>query len=496
MFWRKDDVESLQNHHLERLDIMFATFAPLARFSFVRFRLTLAVVRSFAVGSLASVAIVLSSCGNQQEAFQGFTLYGGKSRANNFELSGTFSASLTFQEKAFVSKDKKSVKLVGAAAQLIPVSFATAFIPTSDGHVVRVSNRLLEWRSPLDDKAIIASSSVADRTDNFYGIASDGAMYSFTADGKRRWKLPLFAANAVYTDALMLADGVVVGCEAVNGGGNAKDSSSPPNRIVKVSTDGAILWKQDFTLAPTRACAADDQENILVALTANRTVQTESNRTNQATDALMLLAPNGKRLWSLSTPNVRLTRMPVIAGKTAYIGGWQQAQKVSSASGGRGSGVDFVSAAERVPVLLAVDIARGKLLWTKPLLVPATGIAANGEMVVIAGVQLGMGEPYSAVVAYSPQGKELWRKGFALQIASVPMISKENIAFVGSKGEAVGIYYLKKDGTFGSVFSISDMPPMFLQPAVDYDGNMVFATTEDLGVVKVGRSPAQKLLPY
>jgi hypothetical protein len=476
---------------------------------------------------LLVLGLLAQSCGSQQqEAFQGFALYGGKSRANNFTANGTFSASLTFQERAFVSQIDKTTKIPGAAAQLIPVSFATAYIPMLDGSVARVSNKLLEWRAPLDgiggvagsgdSRAVIASSSVADRADNFYGIASDGALYSIAADGKRRWKLPLFASiaanaatNAVspatYTDVLLLGDGVVVGGTSTgvaSTGGTSTGGAGSSYTLVKVSFDGAVLWKREFTAPLSRTFAADDQDNIIVAVSSSP-------------NALVSVAPtNGKVRWSLATDKLELLRMPVVAGSVAYIGAWKSAGTSSQ------SGVSFVSPAERVPVLLAVDVAKGTLLWTRTLLVPAMGIAANAEMVVVAGSQLGLGEPYTAIVAYAahttsdasdasessnskespkgePQkGRELWRKGFALQVASVPMISKDNIAFVGSTGEAVGVYYLKKDGTFSSVFSISDMPPMFLQPAVDYDCNMVFATTEDLGVVKIGRSPAQKLLPY
>ncbi len=429
----------------------------------IRFALTLVFTLSLCV---------LSSCVGQQKGLDNYNFFGGKTRTNGYEWTGTFSASLTFQEQTRFTRDDKTTKLVGASSLAIPLTFTISYIPTSDGFVTRVMDKTVEWRSPLDSvggsRAVIAAMPCSDKEDTFYGIANDGALYAFARDGKRRWKLPLFpnTASTLYSDVLIVTDGIVAGVSGNEGG-----------EVVKVGFDGKILWRQASMLAPTKTFAADDKENILVGFT---------NETFGATDSLVLFAPNGKRLWSKALESTRLLRMTATLGTMGF------------ATGLKDSGND------RTPTLFAFNLSTGALLWQRLLLVTPTGIAVStvnnpegaDTMIVIAGSKIGIADPMGAVMAFSTQGKELWRKGFELQVVSTPMVSKENIAFIGKQGTAVGIYYVKKDGTFGSVFSISDMPAMLLQPAIDYDANMVFATTDALGIVRVGRSPAQKLLPY
>jgi outer membrane protein assembly factor BamB len=413
--------------------------------------------------SASTLASALLSC-SQQQVPLGFNLYGGASRANNYENVGNFSSSFTFQEKTRLSAEDKTTKLAGASSLTVPLSFYTAYIPTNDGYVARVTSKLVEWRTALDAKAVIVAGAVADKFDNFYGIASDGALYSIGTDGKRRWKQPVFtpALEMLFLDVLWVGESLIAGASSPEGG-----------ELVKVGVDGKILWRQVFTTSPVKTCAADEQENLYVAL---------SHGAFGASDTVLAIAPEGKRRWATGLEQTRLLRMPAVAGDMVYVTGVRQL----------GAG----ATSERVATLIALNRANGKQMWETTLFVPAQGIAANGEMVVIAGAKAGVAEPYSAVQAFSLQGKELWRKGFAMNIITPPMISKESIAFLGQNGEAVGIYYMKRDGTFSSVFSISDMPPMFLQPSVDYECNMVFATTEDAGIVRVGKSPAQKILPY
>ncbi len=401
-------------------------------------------------------AAAIASCGNQQQVLQNFNVYGGTHRTNNFEVNGTFTASFTFTEKARLTKDDKTTKLPGAIALPVPASFSTSYIATADGFVVRVTDKIVQWRSKLDSNALVAAALCGDQSDNVYAVATDGAVYAFAADGKRRWKTPIFPTDVVYSNPLLVNDGLVVACS--NG------------QIAKLSTNGKTLWQYRSTLAPTKTLAEDEQDNIIVLL---------SHDTPGATDTVLALAnTNGAVRWKRAVPNVRLLYSPACANGLIFAVGLLDSSTV------------------RIPVLCAFK-PDGTPVWRKDLLVTPTGIAVNGSMVVVAGTKLGIASPVAAVMAFSPQGKELWRKGFEnMQVVSVPMISKEIIGVVGIQEKASGIYYLKHDGTFSSVFSISDMPPMLLQPVVDYDGNMVFAMTEELGTVRIGRSPAQKLLPY
>jgi outer membrane protein assembly factor BamB len=451
----------------------------------IRFLLCVAVV----VVWLAS----LQSCAQRQD-FTGFNSYGGAGRANNYETNGVFSASFTFQEQARLSKDDKT-PLPGASTMLVPLSFAVSYIPTLDGKVARVGNKIVEWRFSLDSTAVIYAAPVADRQDNFYGFASNGLVYSLAPNGKLRWKanaLPadgsassLLSDNSFFCcDLLLLRDGIVAAYNTSDGGS-----------IVKINFDGKLLWRQSSSLAVVKSCAADEQDNIIAALSSFDVTEA---------DSIVMIAPDGKRRWAVGLEHTRILKMPSLAAGAIYVSGLQASASLSASSLALPASLAKESlrqrqrneGIERLPVLRALDAKSGAARWTKPLLALPQGLAANKEMVVVAVTQVGLAEPYSALVAYTHDGKELWRKGFAFAIVSTPLLSKENIAFIGTKGEASGVYFVQRDGTFGSVFSISDMPAILRQPAVDYDCNLVFATTDHLGVVRIGGSPVQKLLPY
>jgi len=111
-------------------------------------------------------------------------------------------------------------------------------------------------------------------------------------------------------------------------------------------------------------------------------------------------------------------------------------------------------------------------------------------------VFMGMGEPLSLVLGLDANGKERWRLSYDLAVMGAPMISQQNIVFVGTKGEAIGAYFMSKSGVFQQVVSMSDAPPLCLIPAVDAENNILFSASDELGIVKIGKLPVQRLLPY
>ena len=411
-----------------------------------------------------------------------FTLYGGVSRAGNYESAGdfTFTSLIRNMPKPVDSAGKRREQTsVGANMPPVPITFISCYLTLLDGSVGRYSAGSLDWTSPFDTaspaqtppkRALAASAPCTDASDNLYVLANDGAAYSFSLEGARRWKKGLFTPSALslYSDLLPLADGVIFGFSQDGAGGS----------LVKVGFDGTILWRKDFAFAPLRAFAADGATgNIIVALTANIA---------GVTDTLACLsAATGERRWSLPLEGVRALHLPVLdaAQDLILISG------ISSRNG------------EREDEIWGVDLS-GKERFRKKLPFTPQGIAigasADGQepLIALAGYRMGLGAPLSTVMALKADGAELWRLTFELAVMGAPLIGKSNIVFIGSKGEAVGVYFMDKNGEFQRVVSLSDEPNLCLIPAVDAENNLVFAASETLGVIKVGKMPIQRLLPY
>jgi outer membrane protein assembly factor BamB len=401
-----------------------------------------------------------------------FNLYGGASRSGNYEDGGSFANTTIIND--FPKKNdslalKAAKNQVGANMPPVPISFITSYLTLLDGNAARYAGGRIEWKAPFDaveggKRAIAAVPAARDKDDNLYVFASDGALYAIGSDGKRRWKQALFPPNntSLFSDILVQTDGVVAGFSADGTRGT----------LIKCAFDGTIAWRQEFTLAPTRAFAADEAGNIVLALTAN---------TPGATDSLLSLAPNGARRWAKGIANTRLLRMPIVGAGQIFMTGIRDI-------GGK-----------RDDVLFALD-ASGNERFAKVLSFTPQGIAIgtkdNAPLLVAAGYRTGMGEALSLVVGMDANGKELWKLSYDLAVMGAPMISQQNIVFIGTKGEAIGAYFMSKDGVFQYVVSMSDAPPLCLIPSADSENNILFAATDDLGIIKIGKLPVQRLLPY
>ncbi len=427
-------------------------------------------------------SVLLESCA-KQKPLENYNFYGGASRASNYELSGSFSTMIiTDVPKDAAKKNNGEALPNGAATPPIPITFNHNYLASTDGYALRYANNKLEWKSPLDElpsgkRAVAASFPCADVNDNFYLLANDGALYSFDKTGKRRSKQALFtpSAQSFFSDLLLLKNGIITAFSANGTNGT----------LIKLDADGKTEWRKEYTLAPTRTIAADEQENIVMGLSHN-----ESGKS----DSVLSLAPNGSVRWAVQLAETRITKSPVLGGGV-------------SSGGASGAGIVLLAGirernGERTDILLALDAQTGKTLWEKPLTFAPQGMSigsqasSNEPLIVVAGYRVGVGEPLTLLYGFDQSGKELWRLSYDLAVIGAPMIGEENIAFVGTKGDAVGVYIMRKDGVFQQVISLSDAPLLCLIPGVDVQNNLVFAMTEQLGLIKVGSLPAQRLLPY
>ncbi|TAE24285.1 MAG: hypothetical protein EAZ92_13455 [Candidatus Kapaibacterium sp.] len=422
-------------------------------------------------------SMMLQSC-SKQKPLENYNFYGGTARASNYELSGSFSAMImTDVPKEAAKKNTTEPLPNGAVVPPIAVTFNHNYLASSDGYALRYANNKLEWKSPLDTlpsgkRAVAASFPAADVNDNYYLLANDGAAYSFDKTGKRRFKQALFAPSmqSLFSDLLLLKSSIITAFSANGTNGT----------LVKSDVEGKVEWRKEYTLAPTRTIAADEQENIFVAL---------SNNESGKSDSVLSLAPNGSVRWVVQLAETRITKSPALSVEAS------------------GAGMVLLAGirerkGERTDILLALDAQTGKMLWEKTLTFAPQGMSigsqasGNQPLIVVAGYRVGVGEPLTLVYGFDQSGKELWRLSYDLAVIGAPMIGVENIAFVGTKGDAVGVYIMRKDGVFQQVISLSDAPLLCLVPGVDVQNNLVFAMTEQLGLIKVGSLPAQRLLPY
>lgn len=426
----------------------------------------------YVVVALSIIILVLGTACQQVRPPDAFTFYGGSARSGNYENGGSFTNTMVISDfpKKNDSLSRNAAKgQIGANMPPVPISFIASYLTLLDGNAARYAGGRIEWKAPFDatsngKRALAAALPCTDKEDNLYVLANDGALYAISNNGKQRWKQALFTPQpmSLFCDLLPLSDGIAVGFSADGVRGT----------LIKYTFEGNIAWKQDFALAPSRAFAADEAGNIILALTAN---------TPGATDSLVSLAPNGAQRWTKGVVGTRLLRMPIVGAGQILISGIRETKT------------------SREDVLFAFD-ANGNQRWEKPLSFTPQGIATGtnegAPLLVVAGYRMGMGEPLSLVLGFDANGKELWRLSYDLAVMGAPMVSQQNIVFIGTKGEAIGAYFMSKSGIFQQVVSMSDAPPLCLIPAVDSENNILFSATDELGVVKIGKLPVQRLLPY
>lgn len=402
-------------------------------------------------------AIVLCSVvgcgGNLVPEPDSLQLYGSATRRNSYETGESFAKGAAVNQQVKLDNDST---LPGAITAPLSVGVGELCVGTADGAIARLLDNRLVWKTPLAGGAIPAAALCGDANGNVYVVSNDGAVTSFSADGKQRWRLAAFAAlhTTTYSDLLAVSDGIIAGASTGD--------------VLKISFDGRVQWKRHSPLVPTKLSAADAEGNIYVAL---------SNNAFNQTDSLVVVSPKGVTMWALAFEHTRLIKTPVVTSKGVLVAGIRQAEE------------------DRVSVVHSID-KMGRVQWSRELTITPRGVSvANDGTVFVAGYRAGIGEPLSAVIAFSPEGKKLWKMNFEFAIPTPVLVSPDVVAFVGIKGKATGIYYMKRDGTFIDVVSMGDMPIVNLQPVVDVTGSFLFASAEALGAVRVS-SGWGHILPF
>jgi hypothetical protein len=401
---------------------------------------------------LPSILVLFYSCSSDSGADKPVNIYGGAGRTNSFEKFGSFSYKYPVTDKIEFSDSS------GAVTSPLILPNSDIIVSTVKGNIISISGKKVKWSFKLDSNEIPSASLAADNDMNIYIISTAGKLYSISKDGVLNWKKKIIDSLGKYdlfSDLLAHDDGIVT---AVSSG-----------KIIKVGIEGNLKWSFTTGLSPIKTFASDEKGNLYIPLTHDEF---------GATDTLLCLNSSGKVIWQKGFENTRFIKSPVVVNNRILVIGITDSgeQKVSS--------------------LYSLD-DKGNINWKKDFLLFARSLSVDKDgNAYVAGYNSGIGETMSGVFCYSNKGKLLWKRYYEVIIPSAPLISKKYIAFVVSDKNAVGVYFIKKDGTLYEVVSMENVPVLYLQPSVTSDPLIIFSGAEELCLVSIEAPPFDKFLPW
>ncbi len=402
---------------------------------------------------LVLLALLFQSCSKDYPYDElDFNLYGGVGRTNAFEHFGTFPLQLTTDEQV---DSEDSSGIINA-----PLRLKTPYtiIATTNGNILRLNNNSKDKQFHIDSSFVVATGMAADRNSNVYFIDSDDNLYALSIELVLKWKkhLPIPKSRALsYSDLLATKDGIYVGA-------NSGD-------LIKFDLDGNISWHYKSSYAIGKTFAADSSGNIYLPLT---------NNTFGDTDSIACLDKSGKLLWQTALDGTR------ILSSTAYKNGRIYATGAKTDDD------------EKYGATFCLDKS-GKILWSAESTIPGRNVAVDFEGICyVTSTSTGVGEISTGVLAYDNDGKEIWKVYFGMAAISSPIISDKYIGFTAFTGEGAAMIFVRKsDGLLVRSHSLSNLPPLYLQPMVADDATIKLYGTNKLHLIKFTETSLNKFLP-
>lgn len=402
---------------------------------------------------LALVALLFQSCSKEYTYDElDLNLYGGVGRTNAYEHFGTFPLQLTTEDKV-ISDDSS-----GLINSPIRLKNPYTVLATTKGNILRINNVTADKKFHIDSSFVVASGMAADMNSNIYFIDSDDNLYALNFDLNLKWKkqLPIPKNPALsYSDLLATKDGIYVGA-------NSGD-------LIKYDFDGNIKWQYKSTLAIGKTFAADSLGNVYLPI---------SNNTFGETDSITCIDKSGKVLWQTALEGTR------ILSSTAFRNGRIYAT-------GAKTDVD-----EKFGATFCLDKS-GKIVWESESAVPGRNVSVDYEGICyITSTSTGVGEISTGVLAYDKDGKEIWKVYFGAAAISPLIISEKYLGFTVFTGEGSGMFFVRKsDGLLVKNHSLSNLPPLYLQPLVADDATIKLFGSSKLQIVKFTETSLNKFLP-
>ena len=381
-----------------------------------------------------------------------FNLYGGVGRTNSYEYFGNFPLQLVTEEA--VPSDDSS----GVVQTPVRLKSPYSVVATSKGNILRINNTTVDKYFKIDSSFVVATGMTADRNSNIYFIDSDDNLYSLNFDLKLNWKkqIPITKVRSLsFSDLLATSDGIYVGA-------NTGD-------LIKFDFEGNINWQYKSALAVGKTFAGDSTGNTYIPLT---------NNTFGETDSIVCLSPSGKIIWQSALPGTRILSSTVFHQGRVYATGAkvQSDEKI---------GATFCFA------------RTGKLLWETESTLSGRNIALDYEgNSYITSISSGVGEISTGLLAFDKDGKELWKVYFGAAAISSPVICEKYIGFTVFTGEGAAMFFARKsDGLLVRNHSLSNLPPLYLQPMVADDATIRLFGSNKLRMIKFTETSLNKFLP-
>ncbi len=403
--------------------------------------------------SLLTIIFVtlLISCSGETEK-EPYNTRGGACRCNDYEGMGTFLNNLFHIEKIDISDSS------GAIVPPLIVDGVDFYIATVNGSIALVSDRKAKWIKYLDKGQIVAAEMCADPNGNLYFITNKGELRSYDKKGNLRWKYiyPAFKDSSFVFDALLAQkDGILV--------------SADPGLLFKISFKGKKLWSFHHHLHTVQSFCADRNGNIAFPSTHNDFEQS---------DTLYFISPTGKIKWKKAYPKTRILKNPV-SFKNLII-----------------YPASYMEKDTRLYLLIALD-TNGQEQWRKELNIMPKYISCGHEnRIYLLAYNSGYGETFSGIFCFDTNGKMLWKLYTGNTVPAPLLLSKDNIAFFGTKGNTSGVFFLNLDGKVYETVSLSDAPPFMHKPFVLNSPAVAFLGLEKMFILKIDDSAINKVLPW
>jgi hypothetical protein len=403
---------------------------------------------------LIAICVLFTSC-QCERSLEGELInqMGDAGRTNSYEYLTTFYKNLVTTTSPRAMKDSG-----GCFVAPLLLSSAEWVIATKNGTILLTTKTNVTWEYKLDAGEVCISSPCADEEQNLYFLTNNGKVLSLSRLGGLRWKYDFKSIDTnqtVYSELLITKTGLVI--------------ASSDGRIALVGKNGKLNWERKHTLSPTKMLSADINGNIAAILT---------NDEFGKTDSLVCISPDGKLKWEIGFESTRLVKYPVITKDRIYFIGLQEKSDM------------------RVSKVFSLDL-KGKIIFEKELSVQARFVSAdqNGN-VYITAYNSGLGESLSGIYKFDKTGKLKWKLFYEMSIPAPVMITKQELAVLGSTPKAFGVFYMQPDGNLTKTISLSDQAVFYPQPLAGPDGSINFGSTERLGMVSIAETPLDKFLPY
>ncbi len=398
------------------------------------------------------ILILLLSC-NSEPIYENFNLYGGIGRTNSYENIKTIYQRLVVTDTIQPIDDAS-----GSISTPLVLDNGRFCLSSLKGYILLTTREKVLWNYKLGPEEVVTAGMCADINRNIYCASNKGIVYSFNIEGKLRWTFNIY--DSIY-DSVQMSDLLVVNDRII--------VSADSGKIFSLDTNGRKIWERISSINSTRTFSADEKGNIALNLTFD-----EFNQT----DTLLFLSKDGKELWKKSFNEIRLIKSPVIHKNKIFLIG------IHTQNG------------ERLSKIFVFD-DDGNPIWEREISIFLRFISVDrNENIYLTGYNAGIGETISGIYCYSIEGNLKWRIYYEMSIPAPILIAKEFIAAVGMTRKAPGLYIMTKEGELSRTISLSDSPTLFLQPNISKDGNIVFASTEKLALVRIEETLLNKILPY